>query len=340
MDDDAFWSLAMLSPVEYENSRTKTADGGDYTNNNNDDEDIADITSTSFTILPPHDNTSHNPLVLNLHTNQNDGVLSDIASSIWEAGLLLSAYLYGTDEGRKLCYDACFTNHASESGILELGSGMGLVGLTAAAAAISVYSERQTNDCCSIARVVLSDLNNNRILSQLQKNVNSNLDAIAYDSNKTDSEKDLLSITTEACDWMDVSTSLNDDADISSNTKNNFPFARFNLILGSALVYFPEHASACADTLFYYLTYSGESIDDGSGANNSAVERKAIILQLVDRCGFSTHFLPRCRKLGLTIISQDLDPDLAKMVQQSKKNRTISVEDYRLYFITPPPTIT
>jgi len=326
----------MLSPLQYENSRTKTADGRDCINFNGED-DIADTTtSTSFIILPPHHNTSHKPLVLNLHTNQNDGVLSDIASSIWDAGLLLSAYLYGTDEGRKLCYDACFSNHASESGILELGSGMGIVGLSAGAAALSVHSERQSNDCRSIARVVLSDLNNKQILSQLQKNVNSNLDAIAYASNKTDSEKKLLSITAEACDWMDVSTSLNDDADISSNTKNNFPCARFNLILGSALVYFPEHASACANTLFYYLTY-GRSINKESGTkNDSIMERKAIILQLVDRCGFSTHFLPRCRSLGLTIISQDLDPELAKMVQQSKKNRTISVEDYRLYFITPP----
>jgi len=335
MDDDAFWSLAMLSPLQYENSRTKTADGRECTNSNNDEEDIADIISTPFTILPPHDNTSHKPLVLNLHTNQNDGVLSDIASSIWDAGLLLSAYLYGTEEGRKLCYDACFHKHTNENnGILELGSGMGIVGL-AAAATLSVYSERQSNDC-STARVVLTDLNNKQILSQLKKNVNANLDAIADVSNTVDNEKNLLSITAEACDWLDVSTSLNDDADISSNTKNNFPCARFNLILGSALVYFPEHASACANTLFYYLT-SRESIGKESGTNkDSIMERKAIILQLVDRCGFSTHFLPHCRKLGLTITSQNLDPELAKMVQQSKKNRTISVEDYRLYFITPP----
>ena len=338
MDDDAFWSLAMLSPIQYENSRTKTAYGRDCINFNDDEDDIADTASTSFTILPPHHNTSHTLLVLNLHTNQNDGVLSDIASSIWDAGLILSAYLYGTDEGRKLCYDACFHKHASEmNGILELGSGMGIVGLSAAAAALSVHSERQSNDCSSAARVVLSDLNNKQILSNLRKNVNANLDAIVATSNKVDNEKKLLSITAEACDWMDVSASLTVGADISSNTKNNFPCASFNLILGSALVYFPEHAAACANTLFYYLTY-GKS-NEGSGANkDSLMERKAIILQLVDRCGFSTHFLPSCRKLGLGITSQDLDPELAKMVQQSKKNRTISVEDYRLYFITPPPT--
>ena len=337
--DDAFWSLAMISPVEYENSRTKTADGKDCTNSNNDEEDIVDTTtSTSFTMLPPHHNTSHKPLVLNLHTNQNDGVLSDIASSIWDAGLLLSSYLYGTDKGRKLCYDACFHKHTNENnGILELGSGMGIVGLSAAATALSVYSERQTNDCCSTARVVLSDLNNKQILSQLQNNIHANLDAIVAASNKPDSEKNLLTITAKACDWMDVSTSLNADADISFDKKNNFPCARFNLILGSALVYFPEHASACANTLFYYLT-SRESIESDTTSEDSAMERKAIILQLVDRCGFSTHFLPRCRSLGLTITSQDLDPELAKMVQQSKKNRTISIEDYRLYFITPPPT--
>ena len=358
-EDDDFWSVAMLAPSINER-RTISVNTG----NSADDEDIIsyDTIQKSFTILPPHEDDT--PLMLNIQMNCNDGILSDVASSIWDAGLLLSGYLYGTKEGRQLCR-SCFRNNTDEGGcgILELGSGLGIVGMAAAAAALSVHTGRQDDkadssqsakNICNIDdsskldidkkehnRVVLTDLNNDEILSQLRKNVNANLGTIAA---VADSTTENFSITVVPCDWMDISMSLQTDTIIRERSNkqfrqssfeknnNNFPKGPFSLVLGSALVYLPEHAVACADTLFYYLTGCTSNNNDTS----PAIKKQAIILQLPDRAGFSTHFLPRCKELGLSISCQELEPELVKRVQQGLKNRRIpSARDYRLYFISP-----
>ena len=362
-DDDEFWSVAMLTPPTL-NGTTYNIPAGGMGNSADDGESIlCDTIQKSFTILPPPD-SDDKPLILNIQMNCNDGILSDVASSIWDAGLLLSGYLYGTIEGRQLCYDACLRNNSDEErpGILELGSGLGIVGMAAAAAALShkrqrvgADSSQNANIICNQddlskldvsmkeqSRVVLTDLNNDEILSQLRKNVKANLSTIVTAADAT--TIDNLSITVAPCDWMDISMYLRTDTDINERSnkqfrqssleeKNNFPKGPFNLVLGSALVYLPQNAAACADTLFYYLTdYSNASNSDAS----QAIKKQAIILQLPDRAGFSTHFLPRCKELGLSISCQVLEPELVERVQQGlMKNRSIpSACDYRLYFIS------
>mmetsp|Transcript_26824 Transcript_26824/g.57043 ORF Transcript_26824/g.57043 Transcript_26824/m.57043 type:complete len:138 (+) Transcript_26824:2-415(+) len=135
---------------------------------------------------------------------------------------------------------------------------------------------------------------------------------------------------------MDIASSLSTDTPISGRPihdqvpNGNYPIGPFHLIIGSALVYLPEHATACADTLLYYLTFA----DDATGSDGSPAKRQAIILQLPDRAGFATHFLPRCRDLGLTISCRELEKELVDRVQLGWKRRILSACDYRLYFIS------
>ena len=263
---------------------------------------------------------------------------------------------------------------------MELGSGLGIVGLVASAAALSVRSavQRERDDVKingdknmnqetknvqfvennddetkkprkSIAnnyRVVLTDQNNNAILSHLKKNVDANRNRVAeasccdsYSNSDPTFKPTIigdLSINVAPCDWMHVSSSLQINTQTSGRPMPNqrqsnehYPRGPFNMILGSALVYVPKHAAACADTLFYYLTFTHNNM---TGLDDSP-KRQAIVLQLPDRAGFTTHFLPRCRELGLTISCRELEKELVERVQLGWKRRIPSIGDYRLYFI-------
>eukprot|EP00581_Thalassiosira_minuscula_P014257 CAMPEP_0183723362 /NCGR_PEP_ID=MMETSP0737-20130205/14951_1 /TAXON_ID=385413 /ORGANISM="Thalassiosira miniscula, Strain CCMP1093" /LENGTH=390 /DNA_ID=CAMNT_0025953623 /DNA_START=43 /DNA_END=1215 /DNA_ORIENTATION=- len=380
-DDDAFWSVAMLPPTETDHSvdcygKEKVDVDGSA------DHDNEDISPTqSFTVLPP-DPSSQKPLVLSLQMNCNDGVLSDVSGIPWDAALLLSGFLYGTIEGRRLCYEACFNNSDAMhdgGGILELGSGLGIVGLAASAGALSVRSALQSerggvnfnvdnqldqeinnmecsendtdetkqssNGCAKNFRVVLTDLDNNEILSYLRKNVDANLNSIAESSCCESYSKSHpksvaiigeLSMNVTACDWAVVSrlaqtinTNLPGRPQIEQfSEERDYPLGTFNMILGSALVYLPGHAAECADTLFHYLT----SANNTTGFDKSQ-KRQAIILQLPDRAGFTTHFVPRCRDLGLVVTCRELEEELVEKVQLGWKQKISSAEDYRLYFI-------
>eukprot|EP00571_Detonula_confervacea_P003046 CAMPEP_0172317436 /NCGR_PEP_ID=MMETSP1058-20130122/31567_1 /TAXON_ID=83371 /ORGANISM="Detonula confervacea, Strain CCMP 353" /LENGTH=386 /DNA_ID=CAMNT_0013031989 /DNA_START=184 /DNA_END=1340 /DNA_ORIENTATION=+ len=377
-NDDEFWSVAMLPPTDQSADfahETATAEGSE--NSSCSDDDMISTTQ-SFTILPP-DIASQNPLILNLHMNCNDGIMSDVAGIPWDAALLLSGFLYGTREGRQLCHDACFEDNGGVhdgGGILELGSGLGIVGLAAAAAASSLHSIGQNgrdhveihdgdnnntnnnkdhgtsafaiNDCKVVEhlrnnasmnrRVVLTDRNNHGILSHLRRNVHANVDRVAeavsscisHNNNRNNdpnfqSTIGDLTIDVEPCDWIDVSNSLQINTNIMSDKNNHnqsfdkkIPRGPFNMILGSALVYLPEHAAACADTLSYYLSSADIKLCDSHDLPN---RQQAIILQLPDRAGFSTHFLPRCRELGLTISCHQLDEEMVERVQRGWNRR-------------------
>lgn len=385
-DDDEFWSLAMLPPTDV--NSTNCATNGDeavseglYNNQIDQDEEISII--QSFSICPT--DPSQDPLNLNLRMNCNDGILSDVSGIPWDAALLLSGFLYGTNEGRQLCYDACFGDDC-DGGILELGSGLGIVGMAAVAAASSVHNNLQINGddtrCNGKSyreelqikkkvgaynntsrRVVLTDLNDTEILSHLRKNIDANLDRIIDASQRNKSKvsnstcqpdcksqsninrvsKTMignLELSVAPCDWIDVSNALEVNSSRKSTETNTghssieqMPSGPFNLIIGSALIYLPEHASACADTLFYYLSGVKKDNLNITGLEESP-KRQAVILQLPDRAGFTTHFLPRCLDLGLRVLCHELDKELVEKVQQGWSRRIPSASDYRLYFIS------
>eukprot|EP00970_Alexandrium_tamarense_P007721 scaffold1477_cov188-Alexandrium_tamarense.AAC.12 len=397
--NDDFWAVAMRVPSSESHEHDGSAiydtvlDGDVY--GDDDNEEVHSIVRT-FTILPPTESdgsyedratsTRASPLNLRIQLNCNDGILSDVSGIPWDAALLLAGYLYGTEEGRHLCFDACFGGDniydggSPLGGILELGSGLGIVGLAAAASVLSSTSrdknyfdnESSTTSECNnkrilgeittsklkvttnsnnvSKRVVLSDRNDLKILAHLQKNVDANIDMI-----KSENENG-LSITVEPCDWVEVSSSLHtfnqllplstSDEEIlmspkyqssSDVNKGEYPRPRgsFNLIIGSALVYTPDHATACADTIFHYLTTPFGNIESQTSQSPTATEqRHAVIVQLPDRSGFTTHFLPRCHELGLTVSCKELDNELIERVERGCNRSIPSVNDYRMYVIT------
>jgi hypothetical protein len=312
--EDDFWSIALLP-------------------NNNDFKEQDDLYENecsfvkTFTILPPKTSIDDEPLVITVQMNNNKGVLDDVSGIPWDASLLLSGYLYGTDEGRLLCSDAC--RYSDDGGILELGSGLGIAGLAALAAAVKLPANRT---CKCNKQVVFTDRNDTEVLKHLKKNVDANIDRIKNCDSYNNLQTSKVSI--EACDWMEVSTHLQtmvrkEFNENSEHLSQPFPRGPFNLIIGSALVYVPEHASACADTIYYLLS------DECFGTEHTPhAKRKAVIVQLPDRSGFTTHFLPQCYKLGLDVLCKKLDEKLIERVEAGLSKTIASARDYRMYFIS------
>ena len=303
-DGDPFWSLAMnddrLSVALPQNNDDDDDDDDDYQTQQPNFRTIT--TQTPIPDLSP-------PLVLRLAQNHEDGCFSDVSGDIWDASLLLATFLYGTNFGRKLCYEACFdglsdTPHADsdEGGILELGSGLGLSGMAAAAAAATTGApnELHTSEAEHKGRIVMTDLDDKKILALLRKNVTLNLSALGT----------RCSITVEPCDWAHV-------AKLKENA-TSCPRGSFDLVIGSALVYIPDHATACAETIDHYLSHKPSS--------------QAVIVQLPDRAGFDS-FLYRCHELDLSVTSQVVDKEVILKVEESIGRKLVAATDYRIYFI-------
>eukprot|EP00804_Cyclotella_cryptica_P003484 CCRYP_002126-RA/>CCRYP_002126-RA protein AED:0.33 eAED:0.33 QI:0/-1/0/1/-1/1/1/0/266 len=202
---DEFWRIAFLPNNNNDKNALERQQHQDHEFN----ESPSVVTTQYFTILPPH-RTTLEPLTLQIQLNANEGVLSDISAIPWDASYLLAAYLYGTQEGCRVCFDACHPLSGKDGRdlsvvrggvILELGSGLGIVGMAAVAASIALgdasdndgakvghcigkhQGNQSSNDniiereiaCQCINRVVMTDLNDNAILSRLKRNVDANL---------------------------------------------------------------------------------------------------------------------------------------------------------------------
>jgi len=314
--DDEFWSVAMNGRDEHLLLQ--------------DDSDDFDVTScenivrTITTLAPDPD---LHPLVLRLCLNSKHGCLSDVSGDIWDASLLMAAFLYGTNEGQQLCYNACFGEaQVDGGGILELGSGLGLSGMAAAAAAAAAFHNTDV-DNERISRVVLTDLDDSNILAQLNKNVESNLSEIfpsreieaSFERNRScvfsfgrNRGRSSISMSVQSCNWSHVGKSReNADSQLS-------PKGTFNLIIGSALIYVPDHAVACAEAVSHYL------------CRGSCSSSQAIIIQLPDRAGFDI-FLRRCHELDLLVSTRAITEEIMLSVER----KIVSASDYRIYCITP-----
>lgn len=163
-----------------------------------------------------------------------------------------------------------------ETTLLELGCGCGLVGIVALQLLLksykSVNSHPDKNQShvlhASMPSLHLSD-NDQEVLDLLLESITSQSVFTAIPSLTSSANLHITHLN-----WLDY---LDDE-----NMSKRMTKSRFSLILGSALVYAPEHA-ALADVLSHFL--------------NGACE-KALILQICDRPGFS-EFLARLDVLSM-----------------------------------------
>jgi hypothetical protein len=108
---DEFWSIVFLPNNNNDNAGLEQQQQQQH--DHEFDECPSVITTQYFTILPPHE-TAIEPLTLQIQMNRNEGVFSDISAIPWDASYLLAGYLYGTHEGRRLCFDACHSLHGND----------------------------------------------------------------------------------------------------------------------------------------------------------------------------------------------------------------------------------
>ena len=331
---DDFWSIAFLT-----NNDTVVEQQDDT--NIIQDNNVEDTPSKSFNFFPPESCNSDVSLTIKIQMKNHEGVLGDVSGIPWDASLLLAGFLYGSHEGRCLCSNACSCDdigtmhevNSKNGGILELGSGLGIVGLAAVATVMACSEET-----CNNSRVVLTDMNNDSILTHLRRNVDANVH-LSYLSESND-VKNTCNVSVEGCDWMEVSCHVqaimsrlkNDNQETKEH--DNYPRGPFNLILGSALIYLPEHAAACADTLYYYLGDSFDCKKRQRHVESKRCERQAILVQLPDRSGFTTHFLPRCYELGLNVCCKEFENSFIERIEAGLKKPITSARDYRMYFIS------
>ena len=167
---------------------------------------------------------------------------------------------------------------------LELGSGaVGMAGLSLA----WQLRHQQQRPGGRHARVILTD-HEPAVLRQLQDNVTRNQHVYLNDDCNGDGES---LMTTVECQVASLDWGHHHDA----ASWNALLGCRLDLIFGSELVYTPETATACRDCIL------------------SLTERFPLclvcIVQIVDREGWRTIFLPGLRQAGLFVVEQAVDVD-------------------------------
>lgn len=155
---------------------------------------------------------------------------------------------------------------------LELGSGaVGLSGMTLAAVLSRMYPSR--------AEVLLTDLESETgVLKRLEENVQRNMRMFPN-----------VAVNVQALDW-------NDFTSMDRETLSESRLQPFDLVVGSELIYTEDTAVACASILTHLLHNNPNLL--------------VLIIQVTDRPGFETHFLPLLQKEFSVRVEQPLDSEL------------------------------
>ena len=200
---------------------------------------------------------------------ETQGIFSPLGSQAWHASLLLASYLISRQ-------DFIFENSLLPGNIitaLELGSGaVGLSGLTLAAVLGKI---------CPSANVLLTDLPEYGILTNLQDNVTRNQTAFPN-----------VNVQVQPLNWMDYSA--------SNTSVPHLP--PLDLVVGSELVYTRETATACAAVVTRLLQDNPMLV--------------VLIVQVMDRPGFKTHFLPLFQEQFHVRIDHPLNENLHDMASE------------------------
>jgi len=217
---------------------------------------------------------------------RGDGVLDVIGGELWEASLLLSTFL--------------LANRASFVGqrVLELGSGVGLPGLLLAEMNKRwlLGSSKQHQHQHQQVEICLSDFDP-RVLDNLAECAA----ATAGRPNEKEAEEEALasfSLCVEALDWSDYDQIEQRGQQQQQQQLHLIHQQRFDLAIGSALCYSPDHV-CLADTLLHLLHGSCRSI---------------YIIQIKDRPGFA-RLLRRLEALHVPFVCREVSQDLYEKAQ-------------------------
>jgi hypothetical protein len=220
-----------------------------------------------------------------------DGVFSPLGAQAWYGSALLAALLltsilpttFEIDPGRRI---QLHLEAFSDISALELGSGaVGLSGL--ALGWMLIHRPRQPTRLYQRDCVVLTD-NDTDVLQQLQDNVRLNVDNM----NNSVLDVAIPEYHVKYLDWSDGYSSS----------------PPLQLVVGSELVYTAETALACAHIVTCILE-----------RNSSAL---VAIVQVADRDGWSTVFLPTLRTHGGLCVDEvplrdaTVHEDASRMIQQ------------------------
>ena len=254
---------------------------------------------------------------------RGNGVLDTIGGEIWEASLLLCAYIL------------LYPNQFIHNSILELGSGLGLPGLLIAELRSFVRSSTDREICLSDndPRCVenLVDLIHKRYggavdeddiaievtRSQTLDNCSSlkncvsvvDLDWTSYISSVSSS------VTTDTCTAHGSSLSLTGNAlENAVERESMLDGQRFQYIIGSALCYSPYHV-CLADTVLHFLDGACEEV---------------IIIQIGDRAGFGL-FLDRLNFLQISYSIEDVPEIIYSCAQSIWETQSVNVDNDRLH---------
>lgn len=264
-DEDEFWAVALSS----EQSRFEFSDGNndiDY----DDDEETCDRRTSIYRLQSPR---------IDFHLSslpELSGAWSPVGAQIWHASAVLACLPFNFD-------------HVNT--VLEIGSGaVGLSGLILAAR----MNEKSKS-------IILSDMEEDGILDQLQSNVDVNTSRL-----RGDNQVNLAQVCVESLDWREI--------------KAIDKLPSLDLIVGSELVYTAETSKACASLINNLL------------AKN--VQASVAIVQVFDRPGWS-EFLALMYNKNIDII-QPLPPewhDRASELLCKEALGTLSRDDYGLCLI-------
>ena len=271
---------------------------------------------SSTALLPSRFNTLLEDIEISVGVIEirGNGVLDTIGGEIWEASLLLCAFIL------------LYPNQFIHNSVLELGSGLGLPGLLIAELQSFVGSLSEREIC-------LSD-NDPRCVENLadliRRRYTVHEDYFAEETRKSNlpdfSSCQESSVSVVDLDWTSyvskvssLATSDTSSAHMSSLTgsaerESMLDSQRFQYVIGSALCYSPYHV-CLADTVQHFLDGACEEV---------------IVIQIGDRAGFNL-FLNRLNLLRISYSIEDVPEIVYSCAQSIGETQSVNVDNDRLH---------
>lgn len=204
-----------------------------------------------------------------------EGVCSSLGAQAWYGSALLTSFLLLEEEERT---DTILPLPQGSQNVYVLELGSGAVGLSGFALWWKMAHTSMSSD--SSCQVILTDCDA-AVLAQLASNVQTNMDRIATEM----PNQKLPAIRVEALDWSSPDTL----EQLVPST------ASLPLVIGSELVDSQETAWACSKMVSRILHQHEETL--------------VVLIQVVDREGWSNTFLPSLRQQGFVVKEQDILDD-------------------------------